>query len=233
MRSTNKVTLVDTVHGTNLTALAAGGTLIVVYSSEIVNNVYCVVRTCLLALTAGDTSVETYLTRSSTLIVIRALHNYADGIFDQIYKSVRAGAYAQTAADTLTLIDDGNAALGDLYGVTRTDVRAVAVTETAVCTLSVTLVHHVRRAAGARTVIDKFLGIIVTRPITCDVCNKLDNVLCLNAEDSGNLLRRAVTAGSTEVGFIRLTLCERLRIAITTGEATRAAVRTRKALAYC
>ena len=69
MRSADKVTVMDTLHRTYLVAFAAAGTLIVIYSSEVVFNLYCAVRTVLFALSAGDTSVQTYLTHLSTFVV--------------------------------------------------------------------------------------------------------------------------------------------------------------------
>ena len=232
MCATDKVTLVDTMDGANLTALAAGYALLIVYNSEIVHDVTSVLGTASLALAAGNTAVKTELAHYGTLIVVRAFHHNARGVAKEVDNAVGTGTHAQTATYALTLVNNRDASLGYLDSILGTNGNTVTVAEAGEGTGAVATVEKICRttALGACRIV-VFSILPVTHTVTGDVCHHLDNVLSLNAEDRRDFPCGAITAGGAEVRFFALTLGKCCGIAVTARVAAGAAVSTGEALA--
>jgi len=111
VRSANKVSFVDAVHGADLDARAAAGAERVVDGREIVDNGYCSVRTGLLTLHAADTAVCAIFSYRRALIVVRALDHDALGVVDKVDDTVGALSHTDAAADTLSRVNVGDAVL--------------------------------------------------------------------------------------------------------------------------
>ena len=211
----NEVALVNTVNGANLTALAAGYTLLVVDNSKVVNDVNCIGRTVLLALSARNTAVKTELTNYSALIVVRALNDNRVRILNKVNYSVGTGAYAKSAANALSLVNDSNTSIRDFNSVLGTNRNTVAVSETSVDAGTVALVKEVCRTAASRSVVIVLSVLVVANAVAGYMSNQLYYVLCLNAEDCGNILCRSVTAGGTEVSLFTSSVRESRSISVT------------------
>ena len=229
MSAADEVTLVDTVNGANSCALAATGTERVVDGREVVYNLDSAVRTGLLALHTADTAVGAHLSCHSTLIVVGALNDNSGGIVDKVYDTVRALSYTDTAADTFSGVDLSYTVL-DEDRVLRADCRAVTVAKTCKVTYLVTAVNHVCGKTALVTLVFKLSLYCVAGAVAGNVSNLFHNVLCLNTEDSRDLLCHVVTAGNTEVGRGGCLVCESLCIAVTAGVAAGTAVGTGQTL---
>ena len=70
MRSADKVTLVNTVHGAHLDTFAASRTNFVINNREVIHDLNSSVRAGLLTLHTADTTVAALLTGDSALLVI-------------------------------------------------------------------------------------------------------------------------------------------------------------------
>ena len=229
MCSADEVTLVDAVHGTNRYALATAGAEAVIDGSEVVNNLDSAVGTGLLTLHTADTAVGAYLSCHSALIVVGALNYHTGGILDKMDNTVGALSYTDAAADTLSGV---NSCYTVLHGdsILRTSHSAVAVAKTSKVTSLVTAVNHVSGKAGLLTLVLKLSFSGVAGAVAGNVCNLLNNVCRLNAENSGDLLSGSVATGHTEVGSRGGLVSESLGVAVASGEATSAAVCTGEAL---
>ena len=78
----------DTMNGANLGTFAACGTKIVVYYGEVINHGDSTGGTVLLALTASDTTVSTYLAHVSTLLVVGAFYDDTGGILYHLDETI-------------------------------------------------------------------------------------------------------------------------------------------------
>lgn len=229
MRSADEVALVDALNGADGSAGAATGALIVVDGGKVVYNGDCTVGAGLLTLLAADTTVGAILSHSGTGVVVRALDNNAGGIVDKVNNAVGAGAYTHTASNALAGVNLCHAA-GDADGVFGTYRRTVAVAEAGVVTNAVTAVCEVSVTAGLDTDIVVLLLYNIAGAVAGNICDLLDNILCLNAEDSRNILCRRVTAGCTEVGSGLASVGESLCVAVAARVAASATVCTGQAV---
>ena len=230
MCSAHEVTLVDAMNGADGSTGAATGALIVVDSSKVVYNGDCTVGAGLLTLLAADTTVGAILSHSGTGVMVRALDNNAGGIVDKVNNAVGAGAYAHTASNALAGVNLCDA-VNDADGVFGTYRHTVAVAEAGVVTNAVTAVCEVSVAAGLDTDVVVLLLYNIAGAVAGNICDLLDNILRLNAEDRRNILRSGVTAGGTEVGSGFGSVGKSLRISVASGVATATAVRTGEAVA--
>ena len=219
----------NTLDGANTRAGTAAGTLGIINSSEIVLYGYSALGTSLLALSAADTAVRADLSGKGALIVVGALHHNSGGIVYKMDNAVGALSGTNSAADTLSGIDLGNALL---YGdsVLGTDAHTVAVAEAGEGAGAVSLIGEVCGTAGALTAIVVLLLYSIAGAVAGNISNSLYNILCLNAHNGSNLLGNAVTAGHTEVGLGGLSLGKSLCIAVTAGIAAGTAVGTGQAI---
>lgn len=218
------------MHGTNLSTLATAGASRVIDNCEVVNYVDSIMGTILLALHAADTAVCAILSCFCALCVVRALNDYARGVGDKMNNRVRAGACAKTAADALSRVDvcnavnDGDRALG-------ADLHAVTVAKAGIGAELVARVSEVCNAAGVVTL--KIVSCLnyITGTVTGNVCDLLDDILGLKAEDSRDIVRCGVTAGNAERGVCAFARCESACVGITTVVATSTAVSAGEAVA--
>ena len=229
MCAADEVALVDTMYRASLDTLTATGALVIIYSREVVYDGDSTVRTGLLALAAGDTAVLTALTHCRALIVVRALYNDALGILDKMNNAVGALSCAYTAADTLSRIDVSYTIL-DSDSILGTNAYAIAVAEAGEGAKLVTRVVEVCNATAINAVIDESTLGSLAVTVAGNVRNLLDNVLCLNAENSRDICRTLVTAWNTEVGRGNSALSESLCITIASRVSASAAVCTGEAI---
>ena len=221
--SADEVTLVDTVHGTNRHALAASGTKVVIDGSEVVDNLDSAVRTGLLTLHTADTAVGAYLSCHSALVVVGALNYHTGSILDKVDDTVGTLSYTNATADTLSGVNSCHAVFnGD--SVLGTSNCTVAVAKTSVVTHLVTAVNHICGEAGLVSLVLELSFGRVAGTVAGNVCNLLNNVCRLNAEDSCDLLSGVVAAGNTKVGGIGSLVSEGLSIAVTAGVAAGATI---------
>lgn len=229
MCAADEVALVDAMYGTSLDTLTATGALIVVDGREVIYDLDSAVGTGLLALTAGDTAVLTALAHCRTLIVVRALYNDALGILDKMDDTVGALSCAHTATDALSGIDACYAIL-DSDRILGTNAYAIAVAEAGEGAELVTRVVEVSNSTAINAVIDESALGCLTVTVAGNVCNLLDNILCLNAENRRDLCRALVTAGNAEVCSGSLALRESLGIAVTSRVSAGSAVSAGEAI---
>ena len=227
MRSADEAAFVDAMYGTNLYACAAAGAKIVVDGRKVVLYGDSAVGTGLLALHTADTSVLAVLTYVCALIVVRALNDNTLGIVDKVDDTVGALSYTDTAADTLLGVNSGNAVL-NFDSILRTNNSAVTVAKTSIGAESVAAVRHISGEAGLVALVVVSLFNNVASAVAGNVCNLLYNVLRLNAENGGDILRGFVSSGNAEIGSIDLALCKSLCISVTARISASAAVSTGK-----
>lgn len=141
----------NAMHGAYLSAFAAGDTLTVVDSCEVIDDLYRLGRTVFLTLTASDTAVLAELAYLSALIVIITLNGNCYGVVYEVDYTVGTGALAQTAADTFLGVNICDAALGNRDSITGADLGAVAVAEAGERTESVARKGHICCLTGLRT----------------------------------------------------------------------------------
>ena len=228
MCSANKVSFVNAMHGAYLSALTAGDTLAIVDSCEVIDDLYCLGGTVLFTLTASDTAPLAELTHLCALIVVIALNGNRYGVVYEVDYTVGTGALTEAAADTFLGVYICDTALGNRDSITGADLGTVAVAEAGKGAESVTCKGHICRLTGLWTRVDIFSFLGTASAVTGNVCNLLNDVLCLNTENFGNFLCGTVTAGDTEVGFVGYSLGERLCVALAAREAAGAAVSTGK-----
>ena len=229
VRSADEVALVDAMYGTNCRTLTASSTERVVDGSEVVNNLDSAALTGLLTLHTADTAVGAYLSCHSALVVVGALNYHTGSILDKVDDTVGTLSYTDATADTLSGVNSCYTVFNS-DSVLRTSNRAVTVAKTSKVTRLVTAVNHVCGEAGLVALVLELSFGCVAGTVTSNVCNLLDNVCRLNAEDSGNLLSSVVTAGNTEVGGGGSLVCESLSVAVTSGVAAGTAVGTGQTL---
>ena len=223
VRSAHEVTLVDAMNGADGSAGAATGALIVINSSKVVYNGDCTVGAGLLTLLTADAAVGAILSYVGAGVVVRALDNNAGGIVDKVNNAVGAGACTNAAANTLTGVNLCHAA-GDADGVFGTYGDTVTVAKAGIGAKTVTAVCEVCVAAGLDTDVVVLLLYNIAGAVAGNVCDLLDNVLCLNAEDRRNILCCRVTAGGTEVGSGLASVGESLCVAVAARVAASATV---------
>ena len=229
MCAADEVALVNTMYGASLDTFTATGALIIIDGREVIYNLDSAVGTGLLALTAGDTAVLTALSNCRALIVVRALYNNALGILDKVNDTVGALSCAHATADTLSRIDASYAVLNS-DSVLGTDAYAIAVAKAGVGAKLIARVVEVSNSTAIHAVIDESALGRRTVAVAGNVCNLLDNVLSLNAENRRDLRRALVSAGNTEVSGSNLALSESLCIRITSRISASTAVSTGEAV---
>ena len=162
--------------------------------------------------------------------MVGAFNNNACGVVDEVDDTVGALTNTDAAADTLLGVNLSYAAL-NRDSALGTNCCAVAVTKTSVGTGLVAAVRHVSGKTGLNAANKLVLSFhYVAGAVAGNVSYLFYNVCCLNAEDSGNFLCHAVTAGDTEVGLFCGLLCESLCISVTSAEAAGATVSAGKAV---
>ena len=214
MRAADEIALVDTVNRADLNAFAAADTLFVVDCREVVNYVNSILGTVLLTLTATDTAVCTSLACICALSVTRALDNNARCVADKMNNSVRTGANTNAAAYTLSRVYARNAVINSDSEL-RTNLDTVSVAEAGIGADLVARVCHIGGATALFALVVILTAGYFAGAVAGNVSDLLNNVLCLNAESSGNTLCGRVATGYAKVGFIGLALCESLSIAVT------------------
>lgn len=213
MCAADEVTLVDAMHGAGRGAGATAGALAIVDNGEVVDHLDRALGTGLLALAASNTAVLAALAYRRTLIVVRALNNNALGILDKMNDTVGTLSYAHTASDTLSRIDASNAIL-DSDSVLGTDSHAVTIAEAGVGAKLISRVVKVSNTTALNTVVDVSALGSGAVSVAGNVCHLLDNVLCLDAKNSGDILRALVSTGDTKVSLVTSALCESLCITV-------------------
>ena len=229
MCAADEVALVDTMYGASLDTLSATGALVIIDGRKIIYDGDSAVGAGLLALTAGDTAILTALANCRALIVIRALYNDALGILDKVNDTVGALSCAHATADALSRIDASYAIL-DSDSIPRTNAYAIAVAKAGVGAELITRVVEVSNSTAIYAVIDESALGRRTVAVAGNVCNLLDNVLGLNAENRSDLRRALISAGNTEVGGSNLAISESLCIRITSRISASTAVSTGEAV---
>ena len=212
MSSADEIALVNTVSRANLGTLAASNAKLVIYRSEIINDLYSIRGTVLFTLATGNTSVKTHLAYLCALLVIGAQYYDTGGVLYHFYYTVRTGARAQAAADTFYRVDLGNTALVNAYRIGGTHAHTVAISKAGKRAVSVTGEAHICRAAGGRTVVIILSALFRAVTVAGNVSNHFNNVLRLNAKHRCNITRSSVTTGYTKIGLVGLTVTECLGV---------------------
>ena len=231
MCSANKVSFVYASNGAYLAAKAAFGAFFVINRGEVVFNGDSAAWAGLFALAARNASVFTVLTDCRTLVMIVTSNDYALCILNQVDYAVGAFLDAHTASDALFRINRGYAVFVYANSVTGADLNAIAVSEAGKVAELVSSVIHIGRLAGFGAVVIVFSVLRGAGAVAGNVCNLLDNVGCLNSEESRNFLCGAVTAGGAEVCFGSFTLGKGLCVSVASRKSARSAVCTWQAFA--
>jgi hypothetical protein len=149
MCATDKVTFVDAMHRTNLNARTATGTLGIINGRKVIHHGNRAVRTGFLALHTTDTAVGASLTGDCAFIVVRAFHNNAYGIGNEMDDAIGAFARTDTATDARLGIDTGNTVFhgNRVFG---TYANTVAITKTRKVTEAVARIVEVSSLTGLR-----------------------------------------------------------------------------------
>ena len=229
MCSAHEVTLVNAMHGADGGTGATTGALLVIDGCKVVYHGNCTVGAGLFALLTADTAVGAILSYRRTAVVVRALDNNAGGIVDKVDDVVGAGTCANTAANTLTGVNLCHA-VDNADGIFGTYGGTVTVAKAGIGAEAVTAVSEVSVLAGLDAHVLVLLLYDVAGAVAGNVCNLFYNVLRLNAEDPCDILCRGVTARGTKVCSGFGSICESLRISVTAGVATSAAVCTGEAV---
>ena len=229
MCSADEVALVDALNGANGGTGATTGALLIIDGCEVVYHGDCAVGAGFLTLLTADTAVGAVLSYCGAGVVVRALDDNAGGIVDEVDDVVGTGACTNAAANTLCRVNNSHA-VNDADGVFGTYGNAVTVAKAGVGAKTVTAVSKVSIAAGLDTNVLVLLFNNVALAVAGNVCNLLYNVLCLNAEDTRDILRSGISAGGTEVGSGFGTVGKSLRISVAARVATATAVCTGKAV---
>jgi len=230
MCTADEVALVYAMNGADGYALATARALRVIDNREVVDHVYSIVGTVLLALTAADTAVGARLTSVGALSVARALNHDARGVADKVDDGIGTGPRADAAADALSRVDPCDAVLnGD--SALGTYVDAVAVAKAGIGTELVARVRHIGGAAALYALVVVLALGSGAGAVAGYVSDLLDNIARLKTEDGCDSLCGVVAAGDTEVTLLALALRESLCIAVTAAVAAGAAVGTRETVA--
>lgn len=232
MGTADKITFMYAVNGAYFPTFTARNTLVVIYAGKVVYDLDCLGGTGPLTLAASYTAVLAELSDLYALVVIVTLNYNAGYILYEMDYTVGAYLSAKTAADTFLRVYLGYAALGDAYRISGAHLSAVSVAKASEGAKSVACIVHIRSLASLRAGIDIFSLLGLTRSVTSDVSNLLNDVLSLNAENGGNSLGGSVTAGSTKIRLIGYALGERLCVALAARKAASSAVCSGKTFAY-
>ena len=226
MSTADEITLMNTLNRTSILADTAACALVIIDGSKVVNDLDRTLGTNLLTLAAGDTSVETCLSYLSALVMAGALNNGLYSVWNKVNNVVGTGTGAKSAADTLLWIDLGNAALCDADGISWTNCNTVTVAEAGECAESITGEAHISSYTGLWSNVLVLLFFGLAGAVTSNVCNHLNNILCLNAHNGCYSFSNTVTTGGTEICLGGSALCESLCITVTAGESTGTTVGT-------
>lgn len=180
MGAADKTSLMYAMHRAYFPAFTARYTLVVIYSRKIIYYLYCLGRTGALALSAGYAAVLAELANLCSLVVIVAFNYYTSNVVYKMNYSVRTGALAKTAADTLFRVYFGYTSLGYSYRITGTYVCAVTVSKTGKGAEPVARKVHIRSLAGCGTAVNIFSFVGTASAVAGNVRNPLHNVLGLN-----------------------------------------------------
>ena len=224
MGSADEVSFMYALYGTYFPTLAAGNTLVVVYSGKIVYYLDCIYGTVLFTLSAGYTTVLTELANLCALVVIVTLNDNSGYVVHEMDYTVGAGLFTKAASNTFLGIYLRYAALRDGNRITGANLGAVTVSETGEGAEAVTSKAHICRLAGRRAAIDILSLLGKTSTVTSNVSHLLNDLFRLDAEDRGDLSCGTVTAGSTKIRFVGHALAESLCITVTSGKTASAAI---------
>ena len=219
----------DTVNGADLCTLAAARTLGVVDYCKVIHYVDSIVRTILLALAAGYTSIDASLSCVSTLCVARAFNDYARDVGDEVNYRAGAGTGAYAAADTLLGVNLCHAAI-NADSALGTNACTVAKAKAGESAELVAGIDESCGAAGLVTLEIKLCLCCAASSVAGNVSNLLNNVSCLKTHNRCDCTRGAVTAGNAEAGIFALTVCKRLCISVASAVSAGTAVGTGKAV---
>ena len=198
MGAANKVSEVNTFRRANLVTGSATRAFVVINSCKIVDYLYSALGTLLSAESAAYTAILANLANVSALVVAAALYNYTLGVVDKMNYSVGTLLCAKTASYTLPRIDLRNILLGiNADSISWTNVHTIAVAKARESTFTVAGIEEIRAGASHRSGVNVLSLFGMTRAVTSNVSNTLNNVTCLNSHYFGNILCHTVTAGNT------------------------------------
>ena len=232
MSAADKVAEVNAFNRANVVTLSATGAFLVINGGKIVLHLDSTVRTGLLTLAAAYTAIQTYLAHLRASVVAGAFNDYGRGIVNKMNNIVWTLLSAKAAADTLLRIDLRYTTLL-VYGdsVSRTNPDTVAVSKAGKGAESVTGVIHISSSAGLYTLVAIFTLLGSAGAVAGNVGYLLHHVTGGKAHNFTDLTGNAVATGNTQRRIIGGAVTQRLRIAVTAGEAACAAVRAGQAVA--
>ena len=129
VRTADKITLMNALDRTYLTASTTINTLFVIYRCKIVLDNYCSCRAGLFTLAAGNTTVLTVHSNLSALVVIITGYSNTRSVTNEVNNAVRAFLNAKSAAYAFSRIDRGNALVIYADSITGAYLYAVTVAE--------------------------------------------------------------------------------------------------------
>ena len=176
-----------TANGTYLGTFAAGSTLAIVDSCDIIDYCDSALGAGLLTLAACNAGIGAELSCYCALLLIMAGNYLTLDIGHHMDKGIGTSLRAYTAADTLSRIHSGNSLI-HAYSTLGTYSLAVAATETAVGAHAVAAVEHLCRSAGLHTHISRFLFCGITVTAATHRCHHFHSFLKVCSESIGNSL---------------------------------------------
>ena len=203
----------DTTDGAIFCADLAFVAKAVIDGGEVILNLDRARGAILFALFTSDTSVTALLSCQSALILVITSDKHSLDVVHNADYSSRASLCAKSATDAFSRIDMRHSVL-DADSLLRTDLDTVAKSDTTVGTFSVAAVHSLYRLAGANTHVIHLMSGMLAVAVTVYDRHLLDNVLCLDAKNSGDILRALVSTGDTKVSLVTSALCESLCITV-------------------
>ena len=151
MGAADEITHMYAVNRAYVLTFTARGTFVIIYTGEVVYDLYGAGGTGLFALAAGYAAVLAEFSDLLALVMIVTLNYYAGNILNEMDYTVGTGRSAKTAADALLGIYLGYASVGDHDSISGTNLGAVTVAKTSKGAESVTCEVHICRLTGLRT----------------------------------------------------------------------------------
>lgn len=210
---------------------AAAHTLVIIDDSEVVDYRDGSLRTISCTKTASYTACRAFLTHRRTLLMVGAYDYDASDVGEQLYKVIRAGLCAETAAEAFSGI---YVRYTVFYadGVLRTDGFTITEADASEGAFAAAAVKHLCSGTRLDALIDMLLLLINAIAAAMYESDLFDNVLALYPEHVGDLLGYCVGAGNAEVGLCTGVFSQRVSIAVASCKTACAAVCSGQTFTY-
>ena len=208
-------------------AFAAANAFAVIDGCNIVRNGNCAKLTGLFTFFAADTADRTGLLGYSALVLAGAQHCNSGCSRNNPDNLLGACLCAQAAANTLFIVNNGNA-LVETDGIVGTNLCTISQPEASKDTASAATIVNLSSSAAGNAVIFTSRGCLFAIAIAADNRNLFFDIRSLNAQNLTDLLGHSVTTGHAQVGpgagfkqctCITVTAAEAASAAICAGQA--------------